>query len=145
MSDSAEDPGSALGAPGVRPNPVIAPADENPEQNDRAVTLDLYKLAVEMADRMSARRSVANTFFLTVNTGLAALLGGQTLRWYVAVAGIVFAVTWWWLLQNYRRLSSAKFMVINSIERTLPVELFSEEWRHLQSTGIRRTAAQTSR
>ncbi|MBM5818188.1 MAG: hypothetical protein FJ083_16945, partial [Cyanobacteria bacterium K_Offshore_surface_m2_239] len=31
---------------------------------------DQYKLAVEMADRVSARRMQANTFFLAVNTGL---------------------------------------------------------------------------
>jgi len=31
---------------------------------------DQYKLAVEMADRVSARRTQANTFFLAVNTGL---------------------------------------------------------------------------
>lgn len=31
--------------------------------------LDLYKLAVEMADRVSARRTTANTFFLTVFDG----------------------------------------------------------------------------
>ena len=39
------------------------------------VVLELYQLAVEMADRVSARRGLANTFFLTLNTGLAALLG----------------------------------------------------------------------
>lgn len=99
-----------------------------------SVELDLYKLAVEMADRISARRALANTFFLTVNTGLVALLGGSGLRWYVAAAGVVFAIAWWWLLQSYRRLSSAKFKVINAIERELPIQLFTEEWRYLQST-----------
>ena len=98
------------------------------------VEVELYKLAVEMADRISARRGAANTFFLTVNTGLAALLGGTSLRWYVAAAGIVFAVAWWWLLQSYRRLSSAKFKVINAIEPDLPTQLFSEEWRYLEAT-----------
>jgi fermentation-respiration switch protein FrsA (DUF1100 family) len=96
------------------------------------VELELYKLAVEMADRISARRALANTFFLTVNTGLAAVLGGSSLRWYVAAAGIVFALTWWWLLQSYRKLSSAKFKVINAIEPDLPIQLFSEEWRFLE-------------
>ena len=41
------------------------------------VVLELYQLAVEMADRLSARRVLADTFFLTLNTGLAALLGEQ--------------------------------------------------------------------
>jgi hypothetical protein len=99
---------------------------------NQSTELELYKLAVEMADRTSARRAVANTFFLTVNTGLAALLGGSDLRWYVAAAGIVFTLTWWWLLQSYRRLNQAKFAVINAIEPGLPVRLFSDEWRHLQ-------------
>ena len=62
-----------------------------------------------LVDRISARRALANTFFLTVNTGLAALLG---LRWYVAAAGIVFALAWWWLLQSYRKLNAAKFNIV---------------------------------
>jgi hypothetical protein len=98
------------------------------------VEIELYKLAVEMADRVSARRALANTFFLTVNTGLTALLGGSSLRWYVAVAGIVFSFAWWSLLQSYRRLNGAKFEVINAIEPRLPVQLFSSEWEHLVAT-----------
>jgi hypothetical protein len=97
------------------------------------VELDLYKLAVEMADRISARRALANTFFLTVNTGLVAVVGGQNLRWYVAAAGIVFALAWWWLLQSYRKLNSAKFAVINAIEPRLPFRLFTDEWEYLKS------------
>jgi hypothetical protein len=99
--------------------------------------LELYKLAVEMADRMSARRALANTFFLTVNTGLAALLGGGDLRWYVAAAGLVFAFAWWWVLQSYRKLNAAKFAVIHDIEERLPHRLFTEEWAHLPRAPLR--------
>jgi hypothetical protein len=101
---------------------------------EASVELDLYKLAVEMADRISARRALANTFFLTVNTGLAAVLGGKDLRWYVAAAGIVFSLAWWWLLQSYRKLNAAKFAVINSVESRLPLHLFSDEWEYLKRT-----------
>jgi hypothetical protein len=104
--------------------------------SSEGVELELYKLAVEMADRVSARRALANTFFLTVNTGLAALLGGSDLRWYVAAAGILFALAWSWLLQSYRKLNQAKFQVINAIEPRLPLQLFSEEWRFLQGTRV---------
>jgi hypothetical protein len=99
--------------------------------------LDLYKLAVEMADRISARRGVANTFFLTVNTGLAALLGGDELRWYVAGAGIVLCIAWWALLKSYRDLNGAKFEVINGMEARLPVQVFSDEWKVLQKSRYR--------
>ena len=123
MSDAAEQRRSPAAADAAAAAPAVD-----------AVELELYKLAVEMADRISARRGLANTFFLTVNTGLAALLGGTALRWYVAAAGIVFALAWWWLLQSYRRLSSAKFKVITALEPDLPIQLFSEEWRYLEST-----------
>ena len=103
--------------------------------------LELYQLAVEMADRVSARRGLANTFFLTLNTGLAALLGANNLRWYVAAAGIVFAAAWWWQLRSYRRLSAAKFEVINAIEARLPLQLFSDEWRYLQRVKLAGVAA----
>lgn len=111
--------------------PEPAPAEPPPGY------LDLYKLAVEMADRISARRGVANTFFLTVNTGLAALLGGDELRWYAAAAGIVLCTAWWALLKSYRDLNTAKFEVINGMEARLPVQLFSDEWERLQKSRYR--------
>jgi hypothetical protein len=120
---------------------AFSPAASGRSGVDRDSTeFELYKLAVEMADRVSARRALANTFFLTVNTGLAALLGGQNLRWYAAAGGIVFAMAWWWLLQSYRKLNGAKFTVINAIEPRLPVQLFSDEWRHLENTKAPRKA-----
>src|SRR5437588_8134183 len=81
---------------------------------------ELYRLAVEMADRISARRGLANSFFLTVNTGIVAVLAARNVRWYLAVAGIVFSVTWWALLRSYRELNSAKFDVILAMEERLP-------------------------
>jgi hypothetical protein len=41
--------------------------------DDTGTILELYKTAVEMADRTSARRAGANSFFLTLNTALAAI------------------------------------------------------------------------
>jgi hypothetical protein len=54
--------------------------------------MELYKLAVEMADRVSARRGTANAFFVTVNTALLAFLGLAELKaaWPVAVGGWLY-------------------------------------------------------
>lgn len=102
--------------------------------------LEQYQLAVEMADRVSARRGVANSFFLTVNTALIAVIGGTDLRWYVPVAGIAFAASWWALLRSYRDLNRAKFKVILEMEDRLPVRMYGDEWTVLQeSRGPRRT------
>lgn len=101
--------------------------------------MEAYRLAVEMADRVSARRAVANAFFLTVNTTLVAVVGlrnetpgSALLPISVCIAGIAVAACWWFLLRNYRKLNEAKFVVINRIETEhLPVKLFSEEWEAL--------------
>lgn len=92
--------------------------------------LELYKLAVEMADRVSARRALANSFFLTINTALVALVGSRELRWYVAAAGVVFSATWWLLLKSYRKLNAAKFAVITAMELDFSRQIFAEEYRH---------------
>ncbi|MGB3321227.1 MAG: hypothetical protein WBB05_01305 [Mycolicibacterium fortuitum] len=109
--------------------------------------LDIYKLAVEMADRVSARRAVANAFFLTVNTTLVAVVGlsttqpDSTIRFTsVCLAGVAVAVCWWLLLRAYRRLNSAKFAVINKIEdEHLPVKPYVDEWKELMPDDVSTT------
>lgn len=113
--------------------------------DDIATILELYKTAVEMADRVSARRAGTNSFFLTLNTALAAVVGivssarkppphgsVPTFDAYglvlTAAAGIVLAVTWRALLRYYRRLSAAKWDVINKLEMRLPSQPFTDEW-----------------
>jgi hypothetical protein len=124
----------------VVPQPVDQIAGAVEVDDLPAHYFEQYKLAVEMADQLSARRGTANTFFLTVNTGLAALLGGQDLRWYVAAAGIVFAGAWWALLKSYRDLSNAKWDVITDMEKLLPVRVFGDEWQRLKPSGKREDA-----
>jgi hypothetical protein len=96
--------------------------------------LELYKLAVEMADRMSARRATANAFFLTVNTALLAFVGSGPggMLWLVSLAGIALSATWWVLLKSYRDLNAAKFGVITEMENNLRSKVFGDEWRKLK-------------
>lgn len=105
--------------------------------------VEQYKLAVEMADRVSARRGNANLFFLSIQTTFltAAGLAYATLRtvpWYVvlvtALTGCALSVAWWRQLQSYRVLNHAKFAVINAMEKRLPVKIFTDEWKIL-TTG----------
>lgn len=115
------------------------------------ILLELYKTAVEMADRTSARRAGANSFFLTLSTALAAVVGivssarkppphgsvptfGAFGLVLTATAGIVLALTWQALLRYYRRLNAAKFDVINEIEKKLPVKPYTDEWNILKRT-----------
>ncbi len=111
---------------------------------DSGAVLDLYKLAVEMADRTSARRAAANTFFVTLHSGLALVVGvigavrPSTAQEFdrltygtLAAVGLTLSLTWWLLLRYYRRLNGAKFDVINNIETLLAVQIYSDEWKIL--------------
>lgn len=119
--------------------------------DDTGTILALYKTAVEMADRTSARRAGANSFFLTLNTALAAVVGivssarkspphGNLPSFdgfglvATSIAGIVLALVWWLLLRYYRRLNAAKFQVINKMEERLPAQPYSDEWTVLHPT-----------
>lgn len=103
--------------------------------------LEQYKLAVEMADKVSDRRQSANTYFLTVNTALVAVLGiawpkameAGAPYWFVAVplAGLLVCTSWYQLLRSYRGLARGKFAVIHAMEAHLPVRLYEAEWKAL--------------
>ncbi|GLW24333.1 membrane protein [Microbispora amethystogenes] len=107
--------------------------------------LDLYKLAVEMADRVSARRGASNSFFLSVQTAFVAVLGLAASAvtkslWAsvaVALAGITLSAAWWLQLKSYRDLNRAKYEVINKIEEQFSVKIFSDEWTALKRDPVR--------
>ncbi|MDT0347219.1 RipA family octameric membrane protein [Streptomyces litchfieldiae] len=103
--------------------------------------IQLYTLAVEMAQRLSAQRGAANAFYLTVQTALASVLGLSTgtlqdMKWWVAVAicliGVLLSASWWFQLRSYRELTRAKFAVIHDLEKRLPVAVFTDEWKVLR-------------
>jgi hypothetical protein len=96
----------------------------------------IYKMAVEMADRVSARRGLANTFFLTINTTVLGVLGTHAASWYLAVAGIILCVSWWALLRSYRDLNAAKFKVILAMEKKLPAQPYGDEWNYLHPEPV---------
>ena len=97
---------------------------------------DQYKLAVEMADRVSARRMQANTFFLTINTGLltvfANLVKDKLITGFSGalpiIALLVFCFVWWRIVRSYRQLNSGKYAVILEMEKLFPAAPYAAEW-----------------
>ena len=104
-----------------------------------STVLEQYKLAVEMADRISQRRQQANTFFVSAVSVLTVANSSQLITewyWTWAVSLTVGLVCWlWWrLLRSYRALNSAKFKVIHEIEKALPVAMFTLEQQYYNSS-----------
>jgi hypothetical protein len=92
--------------------------------------MEQYKINVEMSDRISARRSITNTFFLTLHSILIGILGLSLSRapyvphiglLLMPLLGLLFlCYAWWRLVQNYRHIAEAKAKVICELERRLP-------------------------
>jgi drug/metabolite transporter (DMT)-like permease len=103
--------------------------------------LEQYKIYVEMADRVSARRGGANTFFLTLNTSAVTAIGlvwtshPRDSKWifvFLFAGLLVQCVAWFWLLRSYRQLNTAKYAVIGVLEERLPSSPYwSAEWQAL--------------
>ncbi|SCE65836.1 RipA family octameric membrane protein [Micromonospora saelicesensis] len=122
-----------------------SPAPEEPNsislQNQNLI-LEQYKIYVEMADRVSARRGLANTFFLTLNTAAASIGGwfntslqGQTRSTLALLLFVLLVQTagWYATLRSYRQLNSAKFRVIGALEERLPASPYwRAEWKALK-------------
>ncbi len=103
-------------------------------EKQQAHLLDQYKLYVEMADRISARRQTANSYFLSINTALVGFVGYITSKesgdyyWLLPVAGVALSYLWYRLIRSYRDLNTAKFKVIHEIEKALPLSPYDAEW-----------------
>lgn len=94
-----------------------------------------YKIAVEMADRISSRREWANKFFLSANSIIFVFLTAQTtfneIHIFISIFGMVLSYVWELMIMNYKNLNSAKFGVINEIEERLPFQIYKSEWNKL--------------
>lgn len=115
----------------------LGPADYATDEANRyrAAVLEQYKLYVEMADRISQRRALANTFFLTLNTAIFTVVGVfWNERANAPELTLVFPLTvmlgqcaaWFFIVRSYRQLNAAKYKVVGELEARLPA---SPYWR----------------
>jgi len=104
---------------------------------EKEILLEQYKLAVEMADRISARREGANKIFLSANSIIFAFLATQTefstVHILITVLGSLLCFVWASIIKNYRSLNSAKYAVIHEMEEKLPWKVYTDEWQKLKN------------
>ena len=111
------------------------------EEKKIEILLEQYKLYVQMADNVSARRTQANAFYITVLSGLLAVLSlaiqsvptqaQNTVFLAVALLGIVLCYIWYVNIRSYQQLNTGKFAVIHEIEQSLPYAGYEREWKFL--------------
>ena len=122
----------------------MTPEDYGENYNDHL--LEQYKLYVEMADRISQRRDQSNRFYVTILSALAAVvvvitrfgvpvdgMSPTVVFFAIGLFGIALSFIWRLNIKSYRVLNSAKFDVINEIEKQLPSRGYNKEWDLLKN------------
>lgn len=129
----------------IQGNPTYKPENQKLSygENFQSHLLEQYKIYVEMMDRVSERRGKTNTFYLSLLSGLLALLSfsanSKTLlgSQYVFLTllsslGLTLCGVWWVNINSYKQLNSLKFKVINEMEQELPFPCYHREWEILE-------------
>jgi hypothetical protein len=103
--------------------------------------LEIYKIYVGMADKISERRQSSNSFFLAINTAVVGLVSylqlgqngktGSTFYLVISLAGMIICYMWYRLVLSYQQINSGKFKVVHLIEQNLPLAPYDAEWNIL--------------
>jgi hypothetical protein len=99
-----------------------------------------------MADRVSSRRALANSFFLTINLAILGLLtpaigavSSERRFWFTVVIVLTLLAEcgiWLSMMRSYRILNKAKYQVIGVLEEKLPAFAYSRgEWKSYVRAG----------
>ena len=98
--------------------------------------LEQYKLYVQTAENVSARRLASNQYLLTLNAALVALYGLQSAGFgqnywtlLVPIIGIPVSLLWLLIIKSHADLNRVKFDVIHEFEQQLPAAMYQLEWR----------------
>lgn len=106
--------------------------------------LEQYKLYVEMADRISSRRMLANSFFVAIHSALITafslmlkekIFHADFFSLLPFLSAIVLCVMWIRIIESYKQLSSGKFTIVHEFEKELPASPYDEEWSVLGKGG----------
>ena len=117
-------------------NSLFQFSGEDYEGSFKSDLLEQYKLYVQSAENVSARRVQSSRYLLTLNAALVALYGFQSAgfgRSYwalvVPVVGIAVSLLWYLIIKSHADLNRVKFNVIHEFERHLPAAMYRYEWR----------------
>ena len=103
--------------------------------------LEQYKLYVQSAENVSARRLTSNRYLLTLSAAILALYGlldaNFDLEWtalVIPVVGIAVSLVWCAIIKSYANMNRVKFKIIHELEEHLPASIYKREW-HLAEEG----------
>ena len=115
---------------------LIHHTQESYGKSFNADLLEQYKLYVQSAENVSARRVASSSYLLTLNTALVALYGLQSASFgenywtlLVPIAGILVSWLWCSIIKSHADLNRVKFALIHEMEQHLPAAMYKCEWQ----------------
>jgi len=115
---------------------LIPRTEESYGESFKSDLLAQYKLYVQSAENVSARRVASNRYLLTLNAALVALYGLQSANFgqsywtlLIPLIGIPVSLLWYLIIKSHADLNGVKFKVIFEFEKHLPAEMYKYEWK----------------
>ena len=99
--------------------------------------LEQYKVYVQSAENVSARRVASSRYLLALNAALVALYGVQSAGFgqsywtllLVPLIGLPVSLLWYRIIKSHAGLNRVKFDVIHKLEEHLPAAIYKYEWQ----------------
>ncbi len=100
-----------------------------------SVVLEQWKTCVEMANSNTEKRTNSNNIFITINAALLAVVSFSLdyKSIVLSIVGIAVCIVWLYSIEDYKKLSSVKYHIVNEIEQKLPLAPFTDEWEKLKN------------
>ena len=115
---------------------LIHQCEEDYGESFKADLLEQYKLYVQSAENVSARRVASSRYLLTLDTALVALYGLQSINFgqgywtlLIPAIGVSVSALWYLIINSHADLNRIKFDVIHELEEHLPAAVYKHEWR----------------
>ena len=119
----------------IKKNLLSVSNEDYPNGKHQDHILELFKLYIDMTQKISQRRASANTWFLTINTALMAVIGVCLSKEFypiiftlVSFVGVTGCYLWRRLIISYQQMNWGRFAVIHEIEEMLPLRIAKAEW-----------------
>jgi hypothetical protein len=120
------------------------------KSDNKSQIFEQYKLFVESAEKVSEKRSNTNKFYVGIITfifGFVTIILQNSDKitpeiqkislFIIFILGFLISLFWLENIKAYKQTNSAKYKVINRMERRLPFQPFEEEWQILKKGNYR--------
>ena len=122
--------------------PLFNHSKETYGDSFNAHLLEQYKLYVQSAENVSARRLASSSYLLAINAALIALYGFQSASfgqsWWMLgapIVGISISVLWFLIIKSHADMNCVKFKIIHELEEQLPAAIYKYEWQLAEGGG----------